>query len=173
MHPERTPDPQALRWVVGAGHLPFTGVVTQAPGQLGAYLDSGLISDIITQIDAVVIRLRDGHSWRVDGEGIRAALREALNQPQGWIPLAGSAVPADSDQAIRDAAQAIIDGPIGEITHLHGGAFALDGVTQGVVSVRMEGACKGCSISALTLQARFGKELRRACPWVKEIIAVS
>ena len=171
MHPERTPDPQALRWVVGVGQVPFVGVVQSTPGPLGDLKAQGVITEIMTQVDAVVIALADQFTWRALGPQVRAALYEALECTAAWEPVADHYAPADADEAIRCAAQALIEGPIGNITKLHGGAFALEDVTQGVVRVRMEGACNGCSISALTLQARFGRELRRACPWVKEIVA--
>lgn len=170
MHPERTLDHQALRWVVGVGKLPFAGVVDEVPGPLGELKASGMITDVLTQVDAVVIRLADSYTWRTHGPQVRSALYESLNDVAHWTPVVGAYTDADADEAIRDAAQDLIDGPIGDITKLHGGAFALEDVTNGVVTVRMVGACNGCSISALTLQARFGRELRRACPWVKEII---
>lgn len=171
MHPERTPDPQALRWVVGVGTLPFVGEVDEASGPLGELKAAGMITDILTQVDAVIIRLAEGYTWRAHGPQVRDALNISLTQVQDWTPHAGTYTKADADEAIREAAQALIDGPIGDITKLHGGAFALQDVTKGVVTVRMEGACHGCSISALTLQARFGRELRRATPWVKDIVA--
>lgn len=172
MHPERTLDPQALRWVIGVGHLPFAGVVERIPGPLGELVAQGVVTEVVAQVDAVILRLGEGYTWRIHGPEVRSALRASLDMADTWQPLPGASTKADADDAIREAAIALINGPIGEITHLHGGAFFLEDVTQGVVKVRMEGACNGCSISALTLQARFGRELRRECPWVGEIVAV-
>lgn len=54
----------------------------------------------------------------------------------------------------------------------HGGALELVGVQDGVVSVRMEGSCRGCAASAMTLRRGIEEKLREKLPWFKEVVAL-
>ena len=44
--------------------------------------------------------------------------------------------------------------------------------SSGVVKVRMQGACRGCPFSQITLKMGVETALRDALPFVKEVIAV-
>jgi Fe-S cluster biogenesis protein NfuA/nitrite reductase/ring-hydroxylating ferredoxin subunit len=54
----------------------------------------------------------------------------------------------------------------------HGGALELVDVQDGVISVRMSGACNGCAASAMTLQRGIEAKLRERLDWFKEVVAV-
>lgn len=53
-----------------------------------------------------------------------------------------------------------------------GGDVELVGVKDGVVSVRLTGACGGCPMSAMTLKMGIERLLKSKVPEVKEVIAV-
>jgi Fe-S cluster biogenesis protein NfuA len=54
-----------------------------------------------------------------------------------------------------------------------GGDIELLGVNaEGVVSVRLQGACKGCPGAAMTLKMGVEKHLKEKVPAVKEVVAV-
>jgi len=54
-----------------------------------------------------------------------------------------------------------------------GGDVELVEVTpEGVVKVRLTGACSGCPMSEMTLQMGIGRALKEEVPEVKEIVAV-
>jgi Fe-S cluster biogenesis protein NfuA len=53
----------------------------------------------------------------------------------------------------------------------HGGGVELLGIEQGVVSLRLEGACHGCPSSALTLRAAVEEAVIKAAPDVERIEA--
>lgn len=56
----------------------------------------------------------------------------------------------------------------------HGGNIALVDVDEatGIVRVRLEGACKGCAMSTLTLKAGVEATLLSEVPGVREVVAV-
>ncbi len=55
----------------------------------------------------------------------------------------------------------------------HGGGVELVDVTEdGIVKVRLIGACAGCMFSTLTLQGLIEKELKERIPEIKEVIDV-
>jgi len=54
----------------------------------------------------------------------------------------------------------------------HGGALELVDVRDGVISVRMSGACNGCAASAMTLRRGIEGKLRERLDWFKEVVAL-
>lgn len=44
--------------------------------------------------------------------------------------------------------------------------------TTGVVHVRMQGACRGCPMSQITLKMGVEAALQDALPWIKEVVPV-
>jgi len=55
-----------------------------------------------------------------------------------------------------------------------GGDIELIGVDEqtGVVSVRLQGACKGCPGAAMTLKMGVERHLKQRVPEVKQVVAV-
>jgi len=53
-----------------------------------------------------------------------------------------------------------------------GGDVELVDVVEGVVSVRLKGACGGCPMSQMTLKMGIERLLKKEIPEVKSVIAV-
>ncbi len=53
-----------------------------------------------------------------------------------------------------------------------GGDVELVDVKEGVVSVKLTGACGGCPMSTLTLQHGIQRVLKEKVPEVKEVVSV-
>ncbi len=53
-----------------------------------------------------------------------------------------------------------------------GGNVELVDVNDGVVNVKLTGACAGCPMSAITLKMGIEKILKKEIPEIKEVIAV-
>ena len=53
-----------------------------------------------------------------------------------------------------------------------GGDVQLVDVNDGVVTVKLSGACYGCPMAAMTLQHGIERVLKEQIPEVKEVIAV-
>ena len=53
-----------------------------------------------------------------------------------------------------------------------GGDVEFVGVNDGVVSVRLTGACNGCPMATMTLKMGIEKILKEKVPEVKEVVAV-
>ncbi len=53
----------------------------------------------------------------------------------------------------------------------HGGGVELLGISDGVVHLRLEGACNGCPSSALTLTSAVEEAIHRAAPDIERIEA--
>ena len=53
-----------------------------------------------------------------------------------------------------------------------GGDVELVDVNNGIVRVRLKGACNGCPMATLTLQKGITKVIKEAVPEVKEVVAI-
>ncbi len=53
-----------------------------------------------------------------------------------------------------------------------GGNVELISVNDGVVKVKLTGACAGCPMSTLTLKMGIERMLKQAIPEIKEVVAV-
>jgi len=53
-----------------------------------------------------------------------------------------------------------------------GGDVELVDVSDGVVKLRLKGACAGCPMSTMTLKAGIERLLKEQIPEVKEVLAV-
>ena len=53
-----------------------------------------------------------------------------------------------------------------------GGVELVDVSPEGLVKVRLTGACKGCPMSQITLKMGIEKVIKQEVPEVKEVIAI-
>jgi Fe-S cluster biogenesis protein NfuA len=53
-----------------------------------------------------------------------------------------------------------------------GGDVELVDATDGIVKVRLTGACGGCPMASMTLKQGVERELKERIPEVKEVVAV-
>jgi Fe-S cluster biogenesis protein NfuA len=72
---------------------------------------------------------------------------------------------------MREAVQAVID-KIRPTLQADGGDVELVSVDNGVVKVRLQGACKGCPMSQMTLKNGIEKFIKKEVPEVDRVEAV-
>jgi NFU1 iron-sulfur cluster scaffold homolog, mitochondrial len=170
IHPQACPgDPDSLRWITPAGALPFTGAAAEVPAALAALLADGTLSGVRLETAAVRTVLGPGRDWSRDGARVRTAVHAALADSAGWSPATDHG--HDGDQELRSAARTLLAGEVGRFAASHGGAIQLIEVRDGVVTVRLDGACHGCPAARHTLGRRFEDQLRRRCPDVRAVVA--
>jgi Fe-S cluster biogenesis protein NfuA len=73
---------------------------------------------------------------------------------------------------MRDKVEAAL-GEIRPLLQADGGDVELVDVTDGVVKIKLVGACNGCPMAAMTLGSGIRRVLKEQVPEVKEVIAVS
>ena len=78
-----------------------------------------------------------------------------------------------SGAGITGRVQAVID-KIRPLLQADGGDIELVSVDEqtGIVSVQLQGACKGCPGAAMTLKMGVERHLREKVPEVKQVVAV-
>ncbi len=92
--------------------------------------------------------------------------------PQGSKP-SQSANPRENQESLFDRVAAVIE-RIRPAVQSDGGDLELVGVTdEGVVQVRLHGACIGCPSSSMTLQMGIERNVREKIPEVTGVEQVS
>jgi Fe-S cluster biogenesis protein NfuA len=169
-HPQSDPGrPERIRWILPGGVLPTTGGSVPVPPPLAALLADGTLSDVTVAADAVVTDLAPGRRWADDGPRVRTALHAALNAPAGWLSALAPTL-SDSDESVRRSVRRLLDGSVGDFVRSHGGSIELVDVCDGVVIVRLAGACDGCPAARYTLRNRVEAELRRHHPRLNGVV---
>jgi len=72
---------------------------------------------------------------------------------------------------MREKVKAVLE-KIRPLLQADGGDVELVEVNDGVVKVKLTGACMGCPMSTITLQQGIARILKEQIPEVKEVIAV-
>lgn len=72
---------------------------------------------------------------------------------------------------MKERVQEVID-KIRPMLQKDGGDIQLVDVVDGVVKVRLQGACGSCPMSAMTLKMGVERQLKQEIPEVKEVVAV-
>ena len=72
---------------------------------------------------------------------------------------------------IHDRVKAVLE-EIRPSLNADGGDVELVEVTDGIVKVRLKGACSGCPMSTMTLKLGIEKHLKQRIPEVKEVISI-
>jgi len=58
------------------------------------------------------------------------------------------------------------------LLQMDGGDVELVGIEDGIVSVRLSGACSGCAMSQVTLSQGVEEAIREEVPEIKKVVAV-
>lgn len=72
---------------------------------------------------------------------------------------------------MREQVEAVLD-KIRPLLQADGGDVELVDVNDGVVKVKLTGACMGCPMSTITLQQGIARILKEQIPEVNDVIAV-
>ncbi len=72
---------------------------------------------------------------------------------------------------MRDKVEAAL-AKIKPALQVHGGDVELVDVNEGVVKLKLKGACAGCPMATMTLKMGIARVLKEQVPEVKEVIAV-
>lgn len=72
---------------------------------------------------------------------------------------------------MKERVQQVIE-KIRPLLQRDGGDIELVDVVDGVVKVRLQGACGTCPMSAMTLKMGVEKQLKQEIPEIKEVVSV-
>ena len=158
LHPQTTDDPRLIRWITGGRQLPG-----QAP-QLTALVDEGVLERVETSPGEARTWLAENRSWEVDGPRVRSALFDALSLLDEHTDL--------SDDELRRRIEEILRRDVAPIAGSHGGVVEVASVRDGVLTVTLAGACRGCSLSGRTIGDLVTRAVQAHYPQIREVRAM-
>jgi Fe-S cluster biogenesis protein NfuA len=177
---EVTPNPDSLKFLPGLKVLERG--VAEFKTEQAARADSPLaaalfaidgVTNVFLSTDYVTVSKESAADWALLKAHILAALMThftsglpALHTP---MPAAASTLPENDPLILR--IQDVLDMYIRPAVARDGGDIELDGFEDGVLYVRMRGACSGCPSSTATLKDGIEAMLRAYVPEVIEVRA--
>ncbi len=180
---EQTPNPATLKFlpgreVMGQGTADFTDAAVAARSPLAERLfriDG--VTGVFLGSDFVTVTKDDGKDWMVLKPAILGIIMEhfTANRPVLLADADEAADDADAaeDDEISATIRELIDTRVRPAVAQDGGDIIFRGFEDGVVYLRMQGACSGCPSSTATLKMGIENMLRHYVPEVVEVRAVS
>jgi len=179
MHPERTPNPHSVKWVLGrkvtadGGIVSFEEPVDADVSPLAARLfDVSGVAGVLLGPDFVTVSKREELAWSELAKPIGAVIEQWHLQSE---PALGEAYTpparAEGDEVVARI-RAVLDDEIAPYVAQDGGEVWFAGFDEGVVRVHLRGACAGCPSSSVTLKLGIEARLREEVPEVQSVEAV-
>ncbi len=187
---ETTPNPQTLKFLPGrmvmeSGTRDFADPEEAEASPLAdALFGLGDVTGVFYGADFISVTLAPGISWSAAKADVLAILTDhfAANMPL-FNPSAGNGIAVPSEEEaeypLDDPADADIVAQIRELVETRvrpavaqdGGDIVYRGFRQGVVYLKMQGACAGCPSSSATLKNGIEQLLKHYVPEVIEVRA--
>ena len=98
--------------------------------------------------------------------GLAALAEGDVEHPAAQALIAMYGLELDDEELVEEALE-----QVRPYINSHGGEVELISVEDGVVRVRMSGACRGCAASAMTLRRGIEEALRAGYPGFREVLA--
>ncbi len=186
---ETTPNPATLKFLPGevvmtSGTREFTSAEAAVVSPLAEALFAlGDVTGVLFGRDFVAVTIAPGAAWSDAKPQVLAVLLDhfVTQTPLFAAGVAEFAVPADDERAdfVDDPADADIIDQIKDLIETRvrpavandGGDISYRGFRDGVVFLRMQGACSGCPSSSATLKHGIEALLKHYVPEVSEVRA--
>ncbi|MEE3327170.1 MAG: NifU family protein [Myxococcota bacterium] len=180
MHTEITPNPNSVKWVVECELFKNGRPVALGPGTPSSYSPLGArllaidgVGSVLLAEKSITINREPEADWRPLGQAVSEAIREWEKSSE---PALGSDYrpPAPEEESeILGRIRRILDEEIAPYVEQDGGEIQLEGFEEGVVKVRLRGACESCPNSAITLKVGIESRLREEIPEVQRVESIS
>ncbi|AGH97709.1 NifU family protein [Micavibrio aeruginosavorus] len=178
---ERTPNPDTLKFIPGETIMPSGTADFGSGAEAGASQLAQRLFKIegVTRVflgpDFISVTKDAGEEWDFLKARILAAIMEHLSigmpiiDPDYAVSKKSSAGASDLDNAIIAQIEELLETRVRPAVQSDGGDIVFDRFEDGVVFLRMRGACAGCPSSTATLKVGIENMLRHYVPEVLEV----
>ncbi|MHC8507983.1 MAG: NifU family protein [Rhodospirillales bacterium] len=181
---ENTPNPATLKFLPGCAVLEggatadFTdaGAAAASPLAESVFAAEG-VTGVFLGADFITVTKADDKDWDLMKPLILAAVMDHFTQGRPVMLEGAAAAQAAGGgaEAVDDISRQIVellDTRVRPAVAQDGGDIVFHGFEEGVVYLRMQGACAGCPSSTATLKHGIENMLRHYIPEVAEVRAV-
>lgn len=177
---EETPNPATLKFLPGRvlmseGTADFKSreEASTSPLALRLFEIEGM-KGVFFGSDFITISKDDAYDWAVLKPLILGAIMDHFitHQPLFYEKKDSICSKHEEDDPLVVQIQELLDTRIRPAVAMDGGDIVFDRFEEGVLYVRMQGACSGCPSSSATLKAGIENMLRHYVPEVNEVRAV-
>lgn len=176
---EKTPNPATVKFIPGRpvmerGVAEFTDAASAGRSPLAVRLFAlGGVEGVFLGSDFVSVTKADGVVWGDLKTKILAALMEHFthNIPviEGGADDAGTGGHAEGDDEITLQIKELLDTRVRPAVAMDGGDVVFDRFDDGIVYLKLRGACAGCPSATATLKHGIENMLRHYVPEVLEV----
>ncbi len=178
---EQTPNPQTLKFLPGkvvmeegtafyqnideAGDSPFARRLFAIEGVNGVFFGS----------DFITITKNNSYEWQVMKPSVLGGIIDHFNSEDKTIEKTitkedeGSLKNKEDDSDIVKQIKELLDTRVRPAVAMDGGDIIYNNFEDGVVYLKMQGACSGCPSSTATLKMGIENMLKHYIPEVKEV----
>ena len=180
IYTEITPNPAALKFVVEKtlmerGSADFPSPDTADDSILAkALFQFKFVKGVFIGSSFVSVTKEDEFSWEELIPQIKDSLRSFLESGQPAVsnlPEPETLSPVEESEIVKRIKQ-LLDESIRPAVAMDGGDVLFDSFDDGLVKLRLQGACSGCPSSTMTLKMGIEGLLTRMIPEVKTVEAV-
>jgi Fe-S cluster biogenesis protein NfuA len=105
---------------------------------------------------------------------IEAQVRAAVPEVTAVrIAAPGDQPPAQNAGSLAEQARRVLDAEINPMISVHNGHATAEGADGGLVRIRLEGGCQGCSLAEVTVRQGIEPLLRARLPGVAGVVDVT
>jgi Fe-S cluster biogenesis protein NfuA len=177
---EETPNPATLKFLPGRVVMPegtrdFPRIedAFSSPLAQSLFAVEG-VSSVFFGADFITVTKKEGVSWdQLRPDLLKSMLDHFLSGlPCVLHSTASEQSFAEDENEITSEIREIIDSRVRPAVAMDGGDIIFDRFEEGIVYVRLQGACSGCPSSTATLKSGIENMLRHYVPEVLEVRAV-
>ncbi len=132
-------------------------------------------SSVFIGPDFVTITKQDWVDWDVLAEPLAGLIREHLERGEPVYverPATENNDDNPNDTPVVKQIKKILNAEIRPVVAMDGGDIVFADYQEGILSIRMKGACSGCPSSTATLKQGIEVRMKELIPEIKEVISV-
>lgn len=176
---EQTPNPATLKFLPGqpvmergTANFPSADQAERSPLAMRLFAIEGVIG-VFLGADFVTVAKSDALEWHVLKPPVLGALMEHLSAGQPVIEEdENPAQTSEDDDEVVAQIKELLDTRVRPAVAQDGGDIVYHGFEDGVVYLRLQGACSGCPSSSVTLKMGIENMLKHYVPEVQRVEAV-
>ncbi|SEH27698.1 NifU family protein [Magnetospirillum fulvum] len=176
---EPTPNPSTLKFLPGTDVMPsgtadFDSAESAASSPLATRLFAiDGVAGVFLAADFISVAKADEAEWQVIKPQVLAAIMEHFASGQPVIEGAADAAEAGEDDALVAQIKELIETRVRPAVAQDGGDITFRGFRDGIVYLRLQGACSGCPSASATLKHGIENMLKYYVPEVQAVQAVA